>query len=106
MSEPLADKAPAKLWLLRLGATLGCVALFLLTMGGSELLLRRSWQDFRDAGVRTQIFRHPFYDVDFIWSAVAFGANAVLVGSLFLFCFWMCWILIHNWDMGSGKPEK
>jgi|GEM_PF-5759757 len=94
-----------KLWTLRVLATLACLGLFAATMAGSPMLLHRSWRDLEDANTRMQIFKHHVYDVDFIWSAVAFGANALIVVSLFLFCFWMFWILIHNWDMAQDRKN-
>jgi hypothetical protein len=95
-----------KLWTLRIAATLASLALFAGTMIGSEILLRRSWRDLEDADTRMHIFRFHVYDPDFIWSAVAFGANAVIVLAMFLFCFWMFWIVIHRWDSFAAPRSR
>ena len=94
-----------KLWIKRITATLGCLLLFAGTMACSQLLLSRSWRDLDDANVRMQVFRHHVFDWDFIWSAVAFGTNVVLVLSLFLFSFWMFWLLITRWDMRPSRQQ-
>ena len=96
----------AKSWIIRIGAALGCVALFLGTMALSSLLLRRSWRDLEDTNTRMHIFRFHVYDMDFIWSAIAFGANALIVVTMFLFCFWMFWILIHRWESLATRERR
>ena len=94
----------SKLWTLRIAATVGCLVLFASCIIGGKLLMERSWQDFDDANVRSHIFRnHGFYNWDFIWSAITFGTIALTVVAMFMFCLWMCVLLIRRWDTLHGE---
>jgi hypothetical protein len=96
-----------KLWTLRIAAIVGCLALYVGSIAGGDLLVSRSWQDLLEANVRSRIFRnHGFYNWDLIWSAIAFGTIAISVVAMFLFCLWMSWILINHWDITASKSEK
>ena len=95
-----------QLWALRIAAIFGCLVLLVCTVATAAFVLPRSWHDLDDANVRMHIFRIHGYDGDFIWSAVGFGTNVVIVVAMFACCLWMFWLLIRHWHTSLGKGGR